>query len=334
MGGWAVINLREELTHIADAIRRKHDIDLPIAPSAFADLIDDIPTGSDPYEFFNTTSSTAGASNTGAACNLLIKKFPATTLNPSSCTYLMAYMRALVDASLVTIPGTKSNYAYAFYYCDNLRKLPSINWNGATNQQCIFYYCSSLTQQDLHDAGFSSAKATALSSSFRNMLALTEVDGDYCGIKMTANTSLNYTFYQSYNITKMINMGSTAKVTNWGLAFYGLQVMTTMQELDGTGATNVTQAFYNCRSLRDFGGFYNLGAAYTTTQAASYSSYTLDFTQSTILTHDSLMNIINKLYDIKAKGCKAQKLVLGSTNTAKLTAAEIAIATNKGWTVS
>ena len=46
------------------------------------------------------------------------------------------------------------------------------------------------------------------------------------------------------------------------------------------------------------------------------------------------MNIINKLYDIKTKGCKAQRLQLGSTNLAKLTEEEIAIATNKGFNVS
>lgn len=51
------------------------------------------------------------------------------------------------------------------------------------------------------------------------------------------------------------------------------------------------------------------------------------------LTHDSLMNVINNLYDIKSKGVKNQRLQLGNTNKAKLTAEEIAIATNKGWNV-
>ena len=59
-----------------------------------------------------------------------------------------------------------------------------------------------------------------------------------------------------------------------------------------------------------------------------------DLSSATKLTHESLMNVINNLYDIKTKGCNAQPLVLGSTNLAKLTAEEIAIATNKGWNVS
>lgn len=44
-------------------------------------------------------------------------------------------------------------------------------------------------------------------------------------------------------------------------------------------------------------------------------------------------NVINNLYDIKSKGVKNQRLQLGDTNKAKLTAEEIAIATNKGWNV-
>ena len=46
------------------------------------------------------------------------------------------------------------------------------------------------------------------------------------------------------------------------------------------------------------------------------------------------MNVINNLYDIASAGVKPQQLVLGSENLAKLTAEEIKIATDKGWTVS
>ena len=48
----------------------------------------------------------------------------------------------------------------------------------------------------------------------------------------------------------------------------------------------------------------------------------------------NLMNIINNLYDIKTKGCQAQRLQLGPTNLAKLTDEEKQIAINKGWNLS
>ena len=46
------------------------------------------------------------------------------------------------------------------------------------------------------------------------------------------------------------------------------------------------------------------------------------------------MNVINNLYDIKTKGCNPQGLVLGSINLNKLTSEQIAIATERGWSVS
>ena len=69
-------------------------------------------------------------------------------------------------------------------------------------------------------------------------------------------------------------------------------------------------------------------------QSENYSDYTFDLRRCPLLTHESLMNIINGLYDIKTAGVKPQQLILGSTNLAKLTSEEIAIATNKGFSVS
>ena len=90
---------------------------------------------------------------------------------------------------------------------------------------------------------------------------------------------------------------------------------------------------YECRLLKNLGGFENLGMAYEIDKSANYSDYTLNLRDSKNLTHESLMNVINNLYDIKTKGCNAQKLILGTTNINKLTSEEIAIATEKGFSV-
>lgn len=57
--------------------------------------------------------------------------------------------------------------------------------------------------------------------------------------------------------------------------------------------------------------------------------YSINFYGSQKLTHDSLMSIINNLGTVSS----SQTLTIGQTNIAKLTSDEIAIATNKGWTV-
>ena len=55
-----------------------------------------------------------------------------------------------------------------------------------------------------------------------------------------------------------------------------------------------------------------------------------NFSPCNMLSHDSLISIIDNLVSTTT----AQKLTLGTTNRGKLTASEIAVATEKGWTVA
>ena len=125
-----------------------------------------------------------------------------------------------------------------------------------------------------------------------------------------------------------------SNVSNFAGMFNTCVNLTTLPELDLSGATNINTIVRNCILLENLGGFKNLGQAYETSASANYNNYKLDFTTCNNITHDSLVNVINDLYDIATKGCNAQQLFLGSLNLSKLTAEEIAIATNKGWTVS
>ena len=52
------------------------------------------------------------------------------------------------------------------------------------------------------------------------------------------------------------------------------------------------------------------------------------------LTVDSLMNVINNVYDLTANGLSGQSLKFGQTNLDKLTPEQIAVATAKGWTLT
>ena len=174
-------------------------------------------------------------------------------------------------------------------------------------------------------------------------------------------TNASYLFYNGYrldylneilsvceNTTEAINMFAhcsalislnlsnfdTSKVTNFSSMFNRCSSLTTIPQFDTSKGTNFGSMFESCSSLTDFGGLENLGQAYETTQSANYSNYKLNLSTCTALTEQSLMNVINNLYDIAAKGCNTQQLVLGSKNLAKLTAEEIHSATLKGWTVS
>ena len=146
-------------------------------------------------------------------------------------------------------------------------------------------------------------------------------------------TSASEMFYSS-NRLKYVQDFDTSNVIYMNSMFQYSQNLITVPKLNASKVINVTNMFDTCSNLTNLGGLENLGQAYDITKSANYSSYKLDLSGSNNLTHDSLMNVINNLYDIKSKGCNPQSLVLGSTNLAKLTAEEIAIATNKGFSVS
>lgn len=143
-----------------------------------------------------------------------------------------------------------------------------------------------------------------------------------------------YQFLRSANKVKEIPQYDTSNGYNFNYAFYANSIEN-IALLDLSSATNIANVLNpNSSNLKNIGGFKDLGKAYQTTESANYYAYTLNLSGCTNLTHESLMNVINNLYDIASKGCNAQKLQLGSTNLAKLTDEEKAIATNKGWSLS
>lgn len=126
---------------------------------------------------------------------------------------------------------------------------------------------------------------------------------------------------------------NTGNVTDMNNMFWGCTSLAIVPMLDASKTRSIYSMFRNCSSLITLGGLKNLGMGYGTGWIANSDSLTLNLSDSPLLTHDSLMNVINNLYDIKSKGVKPQTLQLGNINKAKLTAEEIAIATNKGWDV-
>ena len=149
-------------------------------------------------------------------------------------------------------------------------------------------------------------------------------------------TSAEYMFYQ-YPLNELPQL-DTSNVTNMSNMFYNCPNLTTIPQLNGEKLTNIGYVFYKCNSLENFNGLINLGQAYLTTQSANYNYYKLILSDSTLLTEQSIINILNNLYDIATKGCNTQTVTLGTTNLAKLTSTEgqqaLASAQSKGWNIN
>lgn len=140
--------------------------------------------------------------------------------------------------------------------------------------------------------------------------------------------------FSGSRLIKTIPNINTSNVTDMSEMFYGCILLETLPKLNTCKVERINSIFTNCTKLQNIAGLENIGQAYNITTNANDYYYRLTLSSSNELTHESLMNIINNLYDIKTKGCNPQLLNLGSTNIAKLTSDEVAIATNKGWNVS
>ena len=254
-------------------------------------------SGGDVSEYFTETISSGDLTTPGWFKT--IKKFPIFGVSGTSASY-MFYNCPL---ETITVPDT-SNVTNMANMFNRALKLTSVNvpqMSKVTNCYQMFNDCSNIQIINLGDT----SKVTNMNSMFMSCKKLASITGL-----------------------------DTSSCTDFTRTFATCKALTTLPKLNASSANKLSQMFISCNALTTLGGFENLGQAYLTTSSANYDYYTLDLSSHTKLTHESLMNVINNLYDIATKGCNTQKLVLGSTNLAKLTAEEVAIGTSKGWSIS
>lgn len=194
-----------------------------------------------------------------------------------------------------------------------------------------------------------------------NLDGYSEVNVETAGVDineyydLTKRTSGNYTYY-----IKKLPLIDTSDYTSFTAFCYGVRSLEEFPEIDTSNGTRFYRFIGDCPNIKKIprfnfgkandissmlyhgyspfnldymGGFENLGMAYNTSASENNNNYQLRVDYF-ILTHESLMNVINNLYDIKTKGCKPQQLILGSSNISKLSAEELQICTNKGWSIS
>ena len=107
----------------------------------------------------------------------------------------------------------------------------------------------------------------------------------------------------------------TSKETSMAFMFRDCSSLTSVPLFDTSKVTNMDSMFYKCSSLTTLGGFTGL-------------KVNLDLSSCSLLTKESILNVFNKAANVTSS---PKILTLGTTNLSKLTDAEKAIATNKGW---
>lgn len=208
--------------------------------------------------------------------------------------------------TIIDVSNTPSIANY-FQNCRNLTEIPLGNTSHIANMSYLFHRCASLIEVPEIDTS--------------NVINMQSIFSD-CPSLITI-PSIN-----------------TEKVNNMSGAFQYCSGLEIIPELNAQSVTQISNIVSGCRNLEKFGGLTDLGKAYKQ-KTANYSYYKLDLSSCSKLMYESLMNVINSLYDLNltydvANGgtLYSQSLVLGSTNRTKLTEEEIAIATSKGWNVT
>ncbi len=125
--------------------------------------------------------------------------------------------------------------------------------------------------------------------------------------------------------------------------------ITKLKKIDARATTSgfngMANMFYNCRKLESIDEFYpsvntkfsgTFSTCYGLTKIIFMSEIAVDglaISHCSKINKESLMSILNQLKDYTGTGT-TKTVTLGTTNLAKLTDAEKAIATQKGWTLT
>ena len=201
----------------------------------------------------------------------------------------------------------KTNFDYCWYDCMSLTSFPLIDTISGTSFTNAWYNCASLTsfpQLDLSN-GSSFSMTWTFCSSLKEFPLINTAKG----------TNFNFAWGYCTSLTNfpMLDLSSGTDFSN---AWSSCPALTTIGQLDLSSGTDFTNAWSSCSSLTNLGGFGAISAD-------------IDLSPCTNLTVESLMNVITQAATVTGK-----TMTLGSTNLAKLTDEQKAIATNKGWTLA
>ena len=249
-----------------------------------------------------------------------------------------------------------TNFRYAWEGCSGLTLFPLLDLSNGTNFEGAWWKCTKLKELP---EGLNLSKGTNFKSAWYGCTSLT----DFTQIDLSSGTNFSYAWYDCnvmqyfrplymYNVTaldyawyhchKLVDLPviDTSKVTNFNCTWdmcMSLRIfpqfdlskgikfqntwrdcvnITDMPQLDLSSGNDFSYAWMGCHNLVNLGGFGAIKAD-------------IDLSDAEVLTVDSIMNVINQAATVTGKTMK-----FGSVNLAKLTDAQKAVATSKGWSLA
>ena len=240
--------------------------------------------------------------------------------------------------SLESIPQLNTQnvtvMSHMFSTCTHLTTIPLIDTSNVTNMYRMFYACRELTSLPQIDT----SKVTIFAQMFSGCTSLTSApELDYSNVTGGMNNDASGVAYMfTGSGVKSIPNVNSKKVTAFGGYYswvFNATNLESMGIIDCDSVTSVAGLLGNTltglHNLTNLGGFRNLGKANSV--ANTNGQYFLNNAPN--LTYESVMNVINLLYDRATAGLSVLTLKLHPNHLAMLSGDDIAVATNKGWTL-
>lgn len=235
------------------------------------------------------------------------------TSNVTDMSYMFAYNSGLTDVS-VYITSNVANMSYMFSYCSSLESVPQFDTSSVTNMSYMFNRCTNLKNVPQFD--------TSNVTNMSYMFALCENLITAPQLNTTKVTNFKEMFNGCKKITTAPNLDTSAVTDLIYLkdVFKDCVNLTTaptydVSNLEVDGYNNYIDMFNNCQNLVDFGGYIGL-------------KNTVSFQYNTSLSRESMLNVFNLAETVSNK-----LIIICEEINNRLTADDIAIATNKGWTI-
>ncbi len=173
----------------------------------------------------------------------------------------------------------------------------------------LFYNCMSLQEYPNINLG-----ETNFIETFYNCNSLREVHGIHKNEMMAVASAFN----GCYSLERVPYI-DTSKCYSINTLFNNCYSLRQIEKLDMKNINSASSVFNGCNLLTEIKEIYNIPVS-------------LNLTSCNYLKCSTLLKILNALVDLSGQASKT--LSLGSTNLAKLSDEEKAIATNKNWTLS
>ena len=335
-------NLNAVFTDIANAIREKKGTTDQIKPINMAEEIVNLPSGGGGETIeLSVTQNGIYTPDEGTTYSKVSVSVPQTVESGTvkalldttkSCEYLFYnYTGTSVDG-LISYADTSNvtDMSNMFYYCRSLTSIPRLDTSKVSNMNNMFSNCSSLTTIPQLDT----SKVKSMTYTFNGCSFLTAIPQ----LDTSNVTDMSNLFNGCKQLTEIPQL-NTSKVTNMPNMFNYCSSLTTIPLLDTSSVTNMANMFEYCSKLTvipqlDVSKVYNLNNIFnycSSLKSILMTGMSVNFkiSASTQFEESDLVTILNNLATVTS----TRTLTMGSTNLAKLTDEEKAIATNKGWTL-